>query len=125
METQTKITQSNVRVALSHNYSTFEVSMQLENENGINVDEISDARIKCQKLATDAVNEYKKPLNSTTQQEIKKIENKISEIKKDLERDDEVGMNVSPEEIEQVETLPLWSEKKATEKPAKTKSKKS
>lgn len=55
----TVITQASVRVNQTFNYSNFEVSMTLENPEGINNNEITKALSDCQSLANDAVAEYK------------------------------------------------------------------
>lgn len=59
MEMETKIKNASVKVMLSYDYSHFEASMSLENDNGITVKEIDDARKKCQRLADKAVAQYK------------------------------------------------------------------
>jgi hypothetical protein len=56
---ETKITAASVRVNQTFNYSNFEVSMTLENPEGINNKEIDKALNDCQVLANDAVAEYK------------------------------------------------------------------
>lgn len=55
----TKITTASVRVNQTFNYSNFEVAMTLENPEGINNQEITNALSSCQQLANDAVSEYK------------------------------------------------------------------
>lgn len=56
----TIIKNSSVKVMLSYDYSHFEASMSLENENGIQLHEVDNARKMCQRLADKAVNQYKK-----------------------------------------------------------------
>jgi hypothetical protein len=56
---QTKIKNASVKVMLSHDYSHFEASMSLENDNGIELLEIDNARKMCQRLADKAVAQYK------------------------------------------------------------------
>lgn len=56
---ETKITAASVRVNQTFNYSNFEVSMTLENPEGINNKEIDKALNDCQELASGAVAEYK------------------------------------------------------------------
>lgn len=55
----TTIKNASVKVMLSYDYSHFEASMSLENENGISTQEIDEARKKCQRLADKAVGQYK------------------------------------------------------------------
>lgn len=54
----TVITTASVRVMQSFNYSNFEVSMNLENPDGIPKGDIDEARIQCQALTNKAVKEY-------------------------------------------------------------------
>lgn len=57
---ETIIKTASVKVMLSYDYSHFEASMSLENESGLTMQEIDDARKKCQRLADKAVGQYKK-----------------------------------------------------------------
>lgn len=57
---ETKVKTASVKVMLSYDYSHFEASMSLENENGITIQEIDAARKGCQRLADKAVGQYKK-----------------------------------------------------------------
>lgn len=57
---ETIIKTASVKVMLSYDYSHFEASMSLENESGLTMEEIDDARKKCQRLADKAVGQYKK-----------------------------------------------------------------
>jgi hypothetical protein len=50
---------ASVKVMLSYDYSHFEVSMQVENDNGLTLKDIDDARKNCQRLADKAVGQYK------------------------------------------------------------------
>lgn len=54
-----KIKDASVKVMLSYDYSHFEVSMTLENDNGLTLKEIDEARKSCQRLADKAVSQYK------------------------------------------------------------------
>ena len=45
---------------LSYDYSHFEASMSVENESGLTMSDIDEARKKCQRLADKAVGQYKK-----------------------------------------------------------------
>lgn len=55
----TKVKSASVKVMLSYDYSHFEASMSLENDNGLSVQEIDSARKDCQRLANKAVAQYK------------------------------------------------------------------
>ena len=57
---ETKIKSASVKVMLSYDYSHFEASMSLDNDNGIEMLEIDNARKMCQRLADKAVGQYKK-----------------------------------------------------------------
>jgi hypothetical protein len=63
---KTKIKTASVKVMLSYDYSHFEASMSLENDNGIEVNEIDNARKICQRLADKAVAQYKTAKLSAT-----------------------------------------------------------
>lgn len=54
----TIIKSASVKVMLSYNYNHFESSMQLENESGISVQEIDEARKNCNRLCDKAVKQY-------------------------------------------------------------------
>lgn len=56
---ETVIKNASVKVMLSYDYSHFEASMSLENDNGLTTKEIDDARKQCQRLADKAVSQYK------------------------------------------------------------------
>ena len=56
---KSKIKNASVKVMLSYDYSHFEASMSVENDNGLTVKEIDDARKDCQRLADKAVSQYK------------------------------------------------------------------
>lgn len=56
---ETKIKNASVKVMLSYDYSHFEASMSLENDNGLSTKEIDEARKSCQRLADKAVGQYK------------------------------------------------------------------
>ena len=57
---KTKIKNASVKVMLSYDYSHFEALMSLENDNGLTVNEIDEARKDCQRLADKAVGQYRK-----------------------------------------------------------------
>lgn len=50
---------ASVKVMLSYDYSHFESSMSLENEAGLSMKEINEARKNCQRLCDNAVRQYK------------------------------------------------------------------
>ena len=110
-ENTTKITTASVRIALAYNYSTFEVSMNLENKDGISVSAIENARNECQILASNAVNDYKKLTIVNSKDELKK---KIADINSDFDLKEE--KKAAPEEIAEVEKMALYSEVKKTKK---------
>lgn len=56
---ETIIKSASVKVMLSYDYSHFEASMSLENDNGLSVTDIDNARKNCQRLADKAVAQYK------------------------------------------------------------------
>lgn len=110
----TKVTTASVRIALSHQYSTFEVVMNMENPDGITTKEIENTREIAQALAVDSVNEYKRLSNTNPKIELARVENKLADIKsliKELDKG-EPG-KVNPVEIARVEAMPMYSEVKA------------
>lgn len=107
---ETKTTTASVRIALSHNYSTFEVTMNLDNQNGIDKSDIENARKECQELAQAAVNEYRATPGLNAKQELQRVENKVKEIKKMMEKEPE---KVDPKAVEEIQKLPEYSSKKS------------
>lgn len=57
---ETIIKSASVKVMLSHDYSHFEALISVENESGLTMSDIDEARKKCQRLADKAVGQYKK-----------------------------------------------------------------
>lgn len=110
---ETKITTANIRIALSHQYSTFEISAQLENPEGVTTKDIENARQVVQALANDALNEYKRTPNQNPTEELKRIEKKLEEIKKLTGNSDEV---VDPKEVAAIQSLPAYTEIKKAKK---------
>jgi predicted nucleic acid-binding protein len=47
-----------VKTMISHNYNHFEASICLENENGLTVEEINEARKDCNRLCDKAIRQY-------------------------------------------------------------------
>lgn len=54
-----KVKSASVKVMLSYDYSHFETSMSIENDSGLSVQDIDEARKQCQRLADKAVGQYK------------------------------------------------------------------
>jgi hypothetical protein len=54
------IKSASVKIMLSYDYSHFETAMSVENENGLSMKDIDEARKNCQRLADKAVSQYKK-----------------------------------------------------------------
>jgi hypothetical protein len=50
---------ASVKVMLSYDYCHFEASMQIENEDGLQLSEIDEARKNCNRLANKAVDQYR------------------------------------------------------------------
>jgi hypothetical protein len=57
---ETVLKNASVKIMLSYDYSHFEVAMSIENESGLLLKDIDDARKNCQRLADKAVSQYKK-----------------------------------------------------------------
>lgn len=57
---ETIIKSASVKVMLSYDYSHFEASMSVENESGLTMSDIDEARKKCQRLSDKAVGQYRK-----------------------------------------------------------------
>lgn len=61
METKkTIITSASAKIMLSYDYSHFEISAGIENEDGLSLKEIDNLRKDVQRLADKAVSQYKK-----------------------------------------------------------------
>jgi hypothetical protein len=56
---ETIIKSASVKVMLSYDYSHFEASMALENDKGLSLKDIDEARKNCQRLADKSVAQYK------------------------------------------------------------------
>ena len=56
---KTMIKSASVKIMLSYDYSHFETSMSLENDEGVTKKEIDNARKDCQRLCDKAVEQYK------------------------------------------------------------------
>ncbi len=71
---ETIIKSASVKVMLSYDYSHFEASMQLGNDEGISRAEIDEARKICQRLADKAVGQYKKAKDMAAKRSNSKFE---------------------------------------------------
>jgi hypothetical protein len=56
---ETVLKTASVKIMLSYDYSHFEVAMSIENEAGLALADIDNARKDCQRLADKAVSQYK------------------------------------------------------------------
>jgi hypothetical protein len=61
---ETIIKSASVKVMLSYDYSHFEASMALENEDGLTMQEVDQARKNCQRLCDKAVGQSKVAKNA-------------------------------------------------------------
>lgn len=82
----TLIKSASVKVMLSYDYSHFEASMALENENGLSLKDIDEARKNCQRLADKAVGQYKTAKQdanklTATSYERQQLEKEVREIR--------------------------------------------
>jgi len=87
---ETKIKTASVKVMLSYDYSHFEASMSLENDNGIELYEVDNARKMCQRLADKAVAQYKTAKLSASRRSDGqyKIENFAAQCKKIIAKEE-------------------------------------
>lgn len=91
---------ASVKVMLSYDYSHFEASMSLENDEGLSMKDIDDARKSCQRLADKAVGQYKTAKQAAAKRSDGQfqMQNFEAECKKILAKDDhdrtlkEIGM---------------------------------
>lgn len=109
---QTITTSATVRVALSFNFNTFEVSMNLENKDGIQQSEINAARLQVYELAKIAVEEVRVNPLSNPKQELRNIENKLRQVKSLVDNQKPEPPTASEADIKAVEALPLYEPKK-------------
>ncbi len=86
----TVIKNASVKVMLSYDYSHFEASMSLENDNGIGMNEIDLARKNCQRLADKAVSQYKTAKSHASQRNdgVYKMQNFEATCKKIQQKDE-------------------------------------
>lgn len=83
---ETIIKSASLKVMLSHDYSHFEAAMTIENENGLSLKDIDEARKNCQRLADKAVGQYKTAKSEAIKQtgtdyERQQLEREVREIK--------------------------------------------
>lgn len=83
---ETIIKSASVKVMLSYDYSHFEASMSLENDEGIPLKDIDEARKNCQRLADKAVGQYKTAKGEAIKQAVtsyerQQLEKEVREIK--------------------------------------------
>lgn len=52
-------TTASVKIMLSYDYSHFEINMGIQNDEGVSIKDIDNARKDCQRLADKAVSQYK------------------------------------------------------------------
>ena len=119
-------TTATIRVMLSHAYCNFEAIINLENPDGVSNDDIEKARIDCQAIAIAGVNDHKANPLMNPKEELKRIENKLTELKKHMGRIEADEPPVDPEEIKAIESLPLYDAsagKKGKKEAAKPKTK--
>ena len=89
----TIIKSASVKVMLSYDYSHFEASMALENDNGLSLKDIDEARKNCQRLADKAVGQYKTAKQDAIKQtgtnyERQQLENEVRDIKVNKKEED-------------------------------------
>lgn len=84
--TETIRKSATVKVMLSHNYNHFEASIALENESGVSVQDIDNARKDCNRLCDKAIKQYNqaKVIESkrvSLAMEKRNLEREVAEIK--------------------------------------------
>jgi len=109
-QNETIRTSANVRIMLSYLYCNFEIATTLENANGVSIEDIEIARKDCQKLATDAVNEFK-AYRADMPEDVKTISyDKIADIKQMVEVKKQEKA-AEPEIIEAIKKMPEYKPK--------------
>lgn len=89
---ETIIKTASVKVMLSYDYSHFEACVSVENESGLSLKDIDEARKNCQRLADKAVGQYKTAKNqaakrSDGQYQLQNFETECKRIKAKDEND--------------------------------------
>lgn len=111
---ETKITTANVRVSLSFQYNTFEVSLGIENQDGMTAEEITEFRLSVQEMASEAVSDYKLTLEappqftktpSKTAKQVINVNN-VSNV-----NDSEIGVKDNAS-VSEIAKLPLYTKHK-------------
>lgn len=90
---ETIIKSASVKVMLSYDYSHFEASMALENDKGLSLKDIDEARKNCQRLADKAVGQYKTAKSeanklTATSYERQQLEKEVREIRVSKKEED-------------------------------------
>ena len=91
---------ASVKVMQSYDYCHFETSISLENDEGIGLDEINEARKRCQRLTDEAIRQFKKAKEMAAKRndglfQMQNFESEIKRIKGKEEHDrtmKEIGM---------------------------------
>jgi hypothetical protein len=88
---ETIVKTASVKVMQSYNYCHFEASMSLENNDGIDIKDIDEARKNCQRLTDKAVSQYQiaKSLAAKRSDGKFQIQNFEAECKKILSKDEQ------------------------------------
>lgn len=86
MENKTIRKSATVKVMLSYNYNHFEASIALENEDGLTVKDIDDARKDCNRLCDKAITQYQQAKTIEVKRtrltsEKRQLEREVAEIK--------------------------------------------
>lgn len=97
-QTDTKITQASVKVMRSLDYNNFEVNLTIENDQGINLQEIDEKRKQCQRLVDKAVTQFIiadtfARTRKDTDREIKRLESRIKGLNLMREKGDKINMD--------------------------------
>lgn len=84
--TETIRKSASVKVMISHNYNHFEASIQLENEQGVSVKDIDEARKDCNRLCDKAIIQYQlskqvESKRANLQSEKRMLEMEVAQIK--------------------------------------------
>jgi hypothetical protein len=101
---ETILKSSTVKVMLSYDYNHFESSILIENDEGLTVKEIDEARKTCARLCDKAIRQYKAAKNIESQRielrgEKRRLELEVDQIKERPET------RWSPEEKAKVKAL--------------------
>ena len=94
---------ASVKVMLSHNYNHFETSIILENEEGLNTEEINEARKDCMRLCDKAIAQYNQAKHAANK--LTGLDEKRAELEIEVARLMEKEVELSPEERAKIKTL--------------------